>query len=424
MYRVGFILLAIACFGISGCIDETSEYSLNSDGSGKVVYEVTINSSEVSDQLKESIEKEIRESFGGNGELKTSSEVGIDSGQRELKETAEEILTKSSGVDVWKDVSYKLTEDKGMYFKGTAYFSDINKLEINNSSFTPKFSKNRAGEIVIELISDDGDCEENGDDNTEVKKLSKAELDKRVKEAISEYNESRIMMQGFLSSLKGEVVLHLPGEIKEISNFEKLDDRSVRMVFEGARILEIMDEIMADDEVLRKQIREGKDPTDYSSDDFEMNEKLFGQKGPIQVVLKADAKHDFDYDSEVKVAKQNYKKMMSELGLEAAIVERDVEVLVPKVRNVGVAENYGEEKLRLSMSVKLPEKAISVMGGKIEKAIAGTGKNVLGDKSWDKKEELYKISEKIVRTTNITQSTVVGTNGWYSTVVAAAVFLF
>ena len=45
------------------------------------------------------------------------------------------------------------------------------------------------------------------------------------------------------------------------------------------------------------------------------------------------------------------------------------------------------------------------------------------DKSWDEKEELYKISGKIVRTTNITQSAVVGTNGW-STVVAAAVFLF
>jgi arginine decarboxylase len=45
------------------------------------------------------------------------------------------------------------------------------------------------------------------------------------------------------------------------------------------------------------------------------------------------------------------------------------------------------------------------------------------DKSWDQKEEFYKISGKIVRTTNVTQSTVVGTTG-YSTVVAAAVFLF
>ena len=44
------------------------------------------------------------------------------------------------------------------------------------------------------------------------------------------------------------------------------------------------------------------------------------------------------------------------------------------------------------------------------------------DKSWDEKKEFYRISDKIVRTTNITQSSIVK-NGW-TTVVAAAVFLF
>lgn len=46
------------------------------------------------------------------------------------------------------------------------------------------------------------------------------------------------------------------------------------------------------------------------------------------------------------------------------------------------------------------------------------------DQSWDEKKEFFRISDKIVRTTNITQSTIIGTNGWYSTVIAAAVFLF
>jgi arginine decarboxylase len=44
------------------------------------------------------------------------------------------------------------------------------------------------------------------------------------------------------------------------------------------------------------------------------------------------------------------------------------------------------------------------------------------DKSWDEKKEFYRISDKIVRTTNITQSSIVKV-GW-ATVVAAAVFLF
>ena len=44
--------------------------------------------------------------------------------------------------------------------------------------------------------------------------------------------------------------------------------------------------------------------------------------------------------------------------------------------------------------------------------------------SWDERKEVFRISDKIVRTTNATQSAVVGGTGLYSTVVAAAVFLF
>ena len=46
------------------------------------------------------------------------------------------------------------------------------------------------------------------------------------------------------------------------------------------------------------------------------------------------------------------------------------------------------------------------------------------DKSWDENKAIYQLSDKIVRTSNTTQSTVIGSEGNYSTVVAAAVFLF
>jgi arginine decarboxylase len=45
------------------------------------------------------------------------------------------------------------------------------------------------------------------------------------------------------------------------------------------------------------------------------------------------------------------------------------------------------------------------------------------DESWDEKKEIFKISGKIVRTRNVTQSAIVK-NGGYTTVVAAAVFVF
>jgi arginine decarboxylase len=46
------------------------------------------------------------------------------------------------------------------------------------------------------------------------------------------------------------------------------------------------------------------------------------------------------------------------------------------------------------------------------------------DQSWDEKRQLWKISGKIVVTRNVTQSAVVGRNGLWTTVLAAAVLLF
>ena len=46
------------------------------------------------------------------------------------------------------------------------------------------------------------------------------------------------------------------------------------------------------------------------------------------------------------------------------------------------------------------------------------------DKSWDEKKEVYRISDRIVKTTNVTQSAIVKSGYGYTTVIAAAVFLF
>ena len=46
------------------------------------------------------------------------------------------------------------------------------------------------------------------------------------------------------------------------------------------------------------------------------------------------------------------------------------------------------------------------------------------NKSWDEQKEIWKISDKVVRTTNITQSAIIGNSGKSTTVIAAAVFLF
>jgi arginine decarboxylase len=46
------------------------------------------------------------------------------------------------------------------------------------------------------------------------------------------------------------------------------------------------------------------------------------------------------------------------------------------------------------------------------------------DKSWDEKKEVYRLSNKIVRTANITQSAMGDKNELWTTTIAAAIFIF
>ncbi|MGH9509233.1 MAG: pyruvoyl-dependent arginine decarboxylase [Terriglobales bacterium] len=46
------------------------------------------------------------------------------------------------------------------------------------------------------------------------------------------------------------------------------------------------------------------------------------------------------------------------------------------------------------------------------------------DRSWDEKKEIYRISNKIVRTMNITQSAVGDKRGLWTTVISAAILIF
>ena len=45
------------------------------------------------------------------------------------------------------------------------------------------------------------------------------------------------------------------------------------------------------------------------------------------------------------------------------------------------------------------------------------------DRSWDEKREIWRISNKIVKSTNITKTAVGDKNGLWTTVVAGAVFI-
>jgi len=100
------------------------------------------------------------------------------------------------------------------------------------------------------------------------------------------------------------------------------------------------------------------------------------------------------------------------------LVSASVGLAIPQDRN---QYGYLSERSAFGQNEK-------TSGDYAEDLAAGMLASTLGidfdiDQSYDAKKEIWKISGKIVRTTNVTQSAAGGKRGWWTTVVAAAIFV-
>ncbi|MFQ6035903.1 MAG: hypothetical protein ACE5NM_08670 [Sedimentisphaerales bacterium] len=366
-----WMLLVVVLVFFAGCVEEKSEYTINPDGSGKVVYDVIF----VPTQLNFS-----------------DSET---SPQHQIKLAIEKILQKSEGIDAWKDISYDLTDEGRIHFVGTAYFRDINKLNIQAGGFNKdmklRFSRSQSGRITIELrkASAGKSSQKKGD----VPEISEAELAQKIKEARFQYNQARPMMLAIFGTLKQVKKLHLPGKIEKHSNFELIDSNTVQVKIEGQKIVEAMDKMMADDKWMKLQICAGKNPVKEGPDEPVLNEMLFGKKGPVQVVLDSDSKTLFDYEAEVAQAQKDYKAMIKNLrfGESSPIAMPIITKAKPGKARIGAARLViGADKERgikplyqfgnsytLSVILELPEPNLILIEGQVEKALTDTGDSIL-----------------------------------------------
>jgi len=388
--KLSRVLLVLAVTSILGCVEEKNEYTINPDGSGKVAYSVTFTPTHFNLNEKEP-------------DL-----------QNQIIPEIEKILQQSKGVDVWKNISYKLTDDGDIHFTGTAYFPDINKLNIRAGGFSKNmnlnFSRDQSGRITIEMQKDSDS--KNKDTKVNVPELSEAELAQKVKEAKFQYKRSKPMMLGMLGTLKIDTLLHLPGNIEEISNFKKINNTTAQVKLEGSRMIEVMDKTMADDDWLKQQIRAGKTPLKDGPDDLVFNEMLFGQKAPVRVVLQSGSKPLFDYNAQVTDAQKNYKNMLEELGFGKTspltvptVTDAPVEPGDLKVGGVSLVTGIDEERgikplqhqyqncYKLSLILELPEPNLIITEGRVKKAVTDSGQDLLPEEEWNRKIDFPKLSK-------------------------------
>ncbi len=383
-FRAGLVILIVGL--LSGCFESDQEFTLNPDGSGKVIHKVLFQPVDLN--------------------------MGEDSQdpQKELKKSVKKILTDSSGVDAWKDVSFSRTEDGKFLFKGTAYFSDISKLnlrlgDVEQSGSNPVWKKTASGDMALELRGEDEKADEK--DEAPPAKLTDAEIDRKIAEEKAQYEKMKPMLAAILGTMNQKMTFTLPGKKKEVINLKEDPDGSLTLTFEGAKMIEVIDAMFSDEKWMREAIqKKGGIMDEGPAMDERTAEALFGQKGPVLAVMEGPFEPLFDYKKEVAEAKAEYPALLKKLGIAADVPVKSAagegfkSVKVGGVRVVYFSDsdqgirpfNY-DTGYTLALVGKLPGSVLEVKGGIVEKAVSLNGDDLLPKRDWDRKISFPRLSK-------------------------------
>ena len=125
-------------------------------------------------------------------------------------------------------------------------------------------------------------------------------------------------MTGILGPMKQSVVWHLPGKVSRSSNLGKDPTGNLTLKFEGAKMLEVMEKLVNNDEWCRKHGGTGFDNVQEKPVmDAEFNQLIFGENAPVSATV-AVAEPLFDYETEVAAAKTEFAQIQQDLRVTAS----------------------------------------------------------------------------------------------------------
>ena len=377
----GMLLLACA-LGLTGCLDITDTYTFNPDGSGKVVHEAVL--------------AQMNLSMGGASEAPS---------EEDLKKIVLEEIKQAKGVEAWRDISYEQRGADRFYFKGTAYFRDVNEVKFYNTGaavnvYDKVSLRNEDGRMILTIASSD-DAEP---DDSEIPDITEENVDEEITKMQGEYQKTRMMAGGIFSGIKRYRTFYLPGTVVSSSNLERTEDGALASRFEGIKLLEFMDRMMNDKEVLREELLKGNDPLQGGpSNEEALNEYVFGEAAPVEVIITPGTQPQFDYTAEVAQAAAEFPSVAETLGAPKKAVARGPEGSQFKVGGVRIVHdsdmennvrpfNY-DEGFTLSIIGRLPQEVLSVTEGQLLKAETDHGQDLLPSDEWKQKISFPRLSE-------------------------------
>lgn len=292
------LMFTAVLFGVflAGCLESTEQYTLNPDGSGKVTVEATVTNMAAMLGLDDE-----------SGGKKDSKE--------EVKKFVREMMESSSGVDAWKDITCRTAGDDKIYFKGTAYFSDFNALDIDDIS-NHTFIRESAPDGGWTIRFKEAESDDNDDDGAQG--LSEEDITARVDSLRADYAMGRAVMEPILGGIRQTYSFTLPGTVTDRAVFNRTAKGAYEVTIDGKKILAVLDSVTSTDGFWREQV--------LSTRRSEENQKaaaikmLFGIDGVPRLKGSGGAPL-FDYNAEVKAAKKKYAAMLKPFGLKPGDIE-------------------------------------------------------------------------------------------------------
>ncbi|MBI5723228.1 MAG: hypothetical protein HZA50_04670, partial [Planctomycetes bacterium] len=241
-----------------GCLETIETFTINPDGSGKVLFKRTV----LDDVVTSEFEKRVR------------AEKNDPASKAE--KTVDNIISGSKGVDAWVDLSYKKIEAGRISITGMAYFRDVNKLVLfGDKKSDIKWSKSDKGGMVLEYECTFLETPETQESTP--KKLTDEEITAELKKERENFQQQKEMNHVLYGLLKTDIMFMLPGKIGEINGLTKTPNGGVRFLFEGKKYLDAVEKMLADDKLATEAIRKnnGQFVRDY------IMQEVFGTKGPF-----------------------------------------------------------------------------------------------------------------------------------------------
>lgn len=363
---------------LSGCFETKQEFTLNPDGSGKVVHESVFQTMNMSGSSRDT--------------------------EKQAKAAVAEVISQSKGVEAWRDVSYEILDDGRIAFRGMAYFRNLSELDIPNQTMLEFDWVRDGGTGTLTLRAKDGPGDKNPPPAAENLTPQQAAL--KIKEGRAKYQQMKPMMAMIVGTMKHDVVFHLPGRPGKSSAFQKDGSGTLSLQFSGAKMLEAMEALINDDAWMARNSGV-MDPDSAPPMDEEMSRLLFGEKGPVQAAVSGLGDAAFDYEAELASAQEAFATLRQELGAGPVTIAAPAQSgELKSVRVVGVRfvremeEGLGvrpfseEPGYTLSLLAELPGSVLSMTDECVlETAIADDGTDLLPESEWSRRISFPNLSE-------------------------------